>query len=378
MAETVVFYKDGFRYVADVSAGKKILFQGTEKAQVFVSSLDTPLTIWLDEAQVCYGYDGVEGKLVSGMSLAGGVVYLLPSEQVILDPLDKQELTIGQHAGNSFVLAGSSCHVLLKRSDQSWMLYRLAGSIYINNLLMEKGEMELALGDELAFEDTFFKFYADEVLVAGPVEASDELARKSASRYAFYGDYPDYHRSPRIIYRSSEDRVAINAPSNAPSKPSDSLLKLILPPLMMVGITLVIMIFQPRGLYVLATIAMSIVTLGMSIAGYIKGRKDYQKELRDREGLYHDYLADKAKELAGLTKSQKDGQLYHYPAIETLVDLADSYHHRIYEKTPLHFDFLYYRLGLGEVPVSYDLSYAQTERSGKRDPLELEGFQLYE
>ncbi|HEM6591344.1 type VII secretion protein EssC [Streptococcus suis] len=378
MAETVVFYKDGFRYVADVSAGKKILFQGTEKAQVFVSSLDTPLTIWLDEAQVCYGYDGVEGKLVSGMSLAGGVVYLLPSEQVILDPLDKQELTIGQHAGNSFVLAGSSCHVLLKRSDQSWMLYRLAGSIYINNLLMEKGEMELALGDELAFEDTFFKFYADEVLVAGPVEASDELARKSASRYAFYEDYPDYHRSPRIIYRSSEDRVAINAPSNAPSKPSDSLLKLILPPLMMVGITLVIMIFQPRGLYVLATIAMSIVTLGMSIAGYIKGRKDYQKELRDREGLYHDYLADKAKELAGLTKSQKDGQLYHYPAIETLVDLADSYHHRIYEKTPLHFDFLYYRLGLGEVPVSYDLSYAQTERSGKRDPLELEGFQLYE
>ncbi|MGQ7673528.1 type VII secretion protein EssC [Streptococcus suis] len=378
MAETVVFYKDGFRYAADVSAGKKILFQGTEKAQVFVSSLDTPLTIWLDGVQVCYDYDGVEGNLVSGMSLAGGVVYLLPSEQVILDPLDKQELTIGQHVGNSFVLAGSSCHVLLKRSDQSWMLYRLAGSIYINNLLMEKGEMELALGDELAFEDTFFKFYADEVLVAGPVEASDELARKSASRYAFYEDYPDYHRSPRIIYRSSEDRVAINAPSNAPSKPSDSLLKLILPPLMMVGITLVIMIFQPRGLYVLATIAMSIVTLGMSIAGYIKGRKDYQKELRDREGLYHDYLADKAKELAGLTKSQKDGQLYHYPAIETLVDLADSYHHRIYEKTPLHFDFLYYRLGLGEVPVSYDLSYAQTERSGKRDPLELEGFQLYE
>ncbi|MFX3851810.1 hypothetical protein ACJBTT_10820, partial [Streptococcus suis] len=89
---------------------------------------------------------------------------------------------------------------LLKRSDHSWMLYRLAGSIYINNLLMEKWEIELALGDELAFEDTFFKFDADEVLVAGPVEASDELARKSASRDAFYEDYPDYHRSPRIIY----------------------------------------------------------------------------------------------------------------------------------------------------------------------------------
>ena len=68
---------------------------------------------------------------------------------------------------------------------------------------------------------------------------------------------------------------------------------------------------------------------------------------------------------------------YHFPTILELTDLVESYNHRIYEKTPLHFDFLYYRLGLGKMPTSYDLKYGQQERSGKKDALEEEGYALY-
>ena len=57
------------------------------------------------------------------------------------------------------------------------------------------------------------------------------------SRYDLYKDYPEYHRSPRIIYRSSEDKILINPPGAEPQKPSDELLKLIMPPLIMVGVT---------------------------------------------------------------------------------------------------------------------------------------------
>ncbi|HFE0685558.1 TPA: hypothetical protein ACF7BF_000610 [Streptococcus agalactiae] len=31
------------------------------------------------------------------------------------------------------------------------------------------------------------------------------------SAYQFYEGYPDFHRSPRIIYRSSEDKITVNA-----------------------------------------------------------------------------------------------------------------------------------------------------------------------
>lgn len=47
------------------------------------------------------------------------------------------------------------------------------------------------------------------------------------SAYQFYEGYPDFHRSPRIIYRSSEDKITVNAPGNEPNKSKDELLKLI-------------------------------------------------------------------------------------------------------------------------------------------------------
>ncbi|AVH83501.1 TPA: type VII secretion protein EssC [Streptococcus agalactiae] len=197
------------------------------------------------------------------------------------------------------------------------------------------------------------------------------------SAYQFYEGYPDFHRSPRIIYRSSEDKITVNAPGNKPNKSKDELLKLIVPPLVMIGVSILISIFRPRGIYIIATMSMALVTMIFSITGYFKNRKQYKQDLQERIDSYHDYLSDKSIELQKLAKEQKRGQHYHYPTIEGLQEMADTYHHRIYEKTPLHFDFLYYRLGLGEVPTSYNIHYSQPERSGKKDPLENEGYNLY-
>ncbi len=123
--------------------------------------------------------------------------------------------------------------------------------------------------------------------------------------------------------------------------------------------------------------AMSVTTIIFSITTYVKNRKTYKQDLKDRIDSYKRYVMDKSMELAELAEEQKKGQLYHYPSIHTLDKLSASYNHRIYEKTPLHFDFLHYRLGLGQVPTSYELLYSQTERSGQTDPLEAEGYQLY-
>ncbi|XCY66323.1 hypothetical protein ABG807_01180 [Streptococcus iniae] len=120
------------------------------------------------------------------------------------------------------------------------------------------------------------------------------------------------------------------------------------------------------------------VTIIFSVTGYFKNRKQYKIDLQDRIDNYHDYLSDKSIELNELARNQKQGQFYHYPTVDKLTEMATRYNHRIYEKTPLHFDFLYYRLGLGQVPTAYDIRYSQPERSGKKDPLEHEGYKLYE
>ena len=121
---------------------------------------------------------------------------------------------------------------------------------------------------------------------------------------------------------------------------------------------------------------MSVVSVIFSVQGFFKNRKKYKEDKKERVELYHLYLKDKAKDLEQLSRKQREGMFYHFPAIEDLTKMVKRYDSRIYEKTPLHFDFLAYRLGLGKVPTSYELKYGQEERSGKKDALEEEGYAL--
>ena len=124
---------------------------------------------------------------------------------------------------------------LLVKKEQTWTCQLLSGKLYHNHKLVSEATFPLAFGDELAIGDVTFKLYPEEFGVEGTVEVSPYLVPRLHSRYDFYKDYPEYHRSPRIIYRSSEDKILINPPGAEPKKPSDELLKLIIPPLIMLG-----------------------------------------------------------------------------------------------------------------------------------------------
>ena len=376
MKKQIIFYSQGLRYEVELGADKTVLIGATEKAQVYLSQQERPIQLKVDGDEVFYQYDDEAGLLKDGLRLGEVVFYLREGEPRVYDLLDLSEFQIGSQKGALITLDGD-VELLLQKSQNQWKLTRLKGAFYRNNHLEQMDQQLIGFGDEMSLGAVTIKFYPDEVWVQGPSQVGPQLTLREPSRYGFYEDYPDYHRSPRIIYRGSEDKILINPPGQEPVKPSDELLKLIVPPLMMVGVTVLITLIQPRGIYILATVGMSITTMIFSIRGFIKNRKKYKADKKERVDLYRLYLKDKVKELTRLEREQKEGMHYHFPTILELTDLVESYNHRIYEKTPLHFDFLYYRLGLGKMPTSYDLKYGQQERSGKKDALEEEGYALY-
>ena len=376
MKKQIIFYSQGLRYEVELSADKTVLVGATEKAQVYLSQQESPIQLKIDGDEVFYQYEDEAGILKDGLRLGEVVFYLREGEPRVYDLLDLSEFQIGSQRG-ALITLDEDVELLLQKSQNQWMLNRLKGAFYRNNHLEQVDQQLLHFGDELSLGAVTIKLYPDEVWIQGPAQVGKQLTLREPSRYGFYEDYPDYHRSPRIIYRGSEDKILINPPGQEPSKPSDELLKLIVPPLMMVGVTVLITLIQPRGIYILATVGMSITTMIFSIRGFIKNRKKYKADKKERIDLYRLYLKDKVKELTRLEREQKEGMHYHFPTISELTDLVESYNHRIYEKTPLHFDFLYYRLGLGKLPTSYELSYGQQERSGKKDALEEEGYALY-
>ena len=376
MKKQIIFYSQGLRYEVELSAAKTVLVGATEKAQVYLPQQESPIQLKLDGDKIFYQYENEAGLLKDGLRLGEVVFYIREGGPRVYDLLDLSEFQIGSHKG-ALITLDEDVELLLQKSQNQWMLTRLKGAFYRNNHLEQMDQQLIGFGDELSLGAVTIKFYPDEVWVQGPAQVGPQLTLREPSRYGFYEDYPDYHRSPRIIYRGSEDKILINPPGQEPVKPSDELLKLIVPPLMMVGVTVLITLIQPRGIYILATVGMSITTMIFSIRGFIKNRKKYKADKKERVDLYRLYLKDKVKELTRLEREQKEGMHYHFPTVLELTDLVESYNHRIYEKTPLHFDFLYYRLGLGKMPTSYDLKYGQQERSGKKDALEEEGYALY-
>ena len=376
MKKQIIFYSQGLRYEVELSADKTVLVGTTEKAQVYLSQQESPIQLKLDGDKIFYQYENEAGLLKDGLRLGEVVFYLREGGPRVYDLLDLSEFQIGSHKG-ALITLDEDVELLLQKSQNQWMLTRLKGAFYRNNHLEQMDQQLIGFGDELSLGAVTIKLFPDEVWVLGPAQVGRQLTLREPSRYVFYEDYPDYHRSPRIIYRGSEDKILINPPGQEPAKPSDELLKLIVPPLTMVGVTVLITLVQPRGIYILATVGMSITTMIFSIRGFIKNRKKYKADKKERIDLYRLYLKDKVKELTRLEREQKEGMHYHFPTILELTDLVESYNHRIYEKTPLHFDFLYYRLGLGKIPTSYDLKYGQQERSGKKDALEEEGYALY-
>lgn len=377
MKKRIILYKKGFRYELALEEGKTATVSNQETAQLTISSQEHPLHFQWSQGEVFYQYGEDKGVLENSKILGDVVCYLATGEVHTYELLDKEEILVADEEGAD-VRVHYPVRFLLVKKDQTWTCQLLSGKLYHNHKLVTEATVPLAFGDELAIGDVTFKLYPEEFGVEGSVEVSPYLVPRLHSRYDFYKDYPEYHRSPRIIYRSSEDKILINPPGAEPQKPSDELLKLIMPPLIMVGVTLLITIFQPRGLYIIATVSMSVVSVIFSVQGFFKNRKKYKEDKKERVELYHLYLKDKAKDLEQLSRKQREGMFYHFPAIADLTKMVKRYDSRIYEKTPLHFDFLAYRLGLGKVPTSYELKYGQEERSGKKDALGEEGYALFQ
>ena len=106
-------------------------------------------------------------------------------------------------------MENADVEAVLQRVETNWQLTLLAGSLYVDNVQLTTETIQLSFGDELSFGNVFFKFFGDEVWVKGPVTVTQELIEKTESNHTFYEEYPDYHRSPRIITEVRKTRLLL-------------------------------------------------------------------------------------------------------------------------------------------------------------------------
>lgn len=168
-----------------------------------------------------------------------------------------------------------------------------------------------------------------------------------------YEEYPIYKRSPRIVKREPTDSVELSAPPNKEEKKKNALIRLIIPPLISAAMMIGFGILMGRGIMMMLSAGMMVVTMVNSTFTFISDQKTRKEKEKNREDNYTNYLLSKRKELKKLNDMQRESLLYHNLTpieIEREIRTNSS---RIYERASGDSDFLTLSLGFSDIPISY-------------------------
>lgn len=189
-------------------------------------------------------------------------------------------------------------------------------------------------------------------------------------------NFPRYKRSPRLIKRVPKENITLESPPAKKEISKTSLAQIIVTPLIMLCITIAVSILMKRGIYVIVSIASTIVSMIASATKYIHDKRDTKIQNEKREELYDKYLLNMRKKIYAEQQAEQEAYSYNYPSavqIETMINNCSS---RIYERSAGDEDFLSFSAGYREEKVSFKVEYSYKELSLNNDPLEMEAKEI--
>lgn len=228
----------------------------------------------------------------------------------------------------------------------------------------------LTAGDQILIETVLIIYFDGFVEVYSDMDQIEiTLAECDSGKKPFEG-FPHFTRSPRLIMHAPDKKVEIHHPPAEASMPKGSLIQTIVPPVMMLCVTVVIAIIMNRGIFVLMSVASTVMTLLFSITGYINNKKECREKNKARSDLYRDYLLRKRKELNELHQEEERAYRYNYPDIEDIEKMIGNYSSRIYERSAEDDDFLEISLGKCRERASFTVGYQDDELKMEEDELD--------
>ena len=248
------------------------------------------------------------------------------------------------------------------------------GSLFLNRVQLREPdsgkEYQLDAGDQILIEGILLIYHDHFIEVwSDPDRVSVSLAGCDPWQKPFDG-FPHFTRSPRLIMHAPDKKVEINNPPAAATMPKGSLVQTIIPPVIMLGLTVVMAIIMHRGIYVLMSIASTVMTLIFSVSNFINNKKECRKKNQVREERYRQYLLKKRKELNALHQEEKNAWHYNFPDIREIEAMIQGCNSRIYERSAEDDDFLEISLGKCREKAAFSVSYHDDELKMEMDELD--------
>lgn len=393
MAELTVFYNETFQQIKINNFHRPITIGNDVDHTVTIQSVYMPEVVELmperegEFFNICIGEKSV-GVLKDNLPFSLPIsedneITILFTKKKSIEKLyyigSHYQIRFGEREETDHIIKNSE--IMMPKFAKSFLLLKKTDGWYVepenpnhpifingervNNLrLIQNGDIifwrmlkiSLVEGDVLSIS-TAFCYKSNLPEAALPVS---EMKRK----------YPNYRRTPRMIYELPEEKVNLSYPYQPRDSNQRGLFFIIFPPLIMLIVMGAIAIIQPRGLFMIISVAMFLTTIITSTTQYFREKSNRKKENEKRIRLYTAYLERKREELGKLKEQQRFVLSYHFPSFERLKYLTSYISERIWERTIESADFLSIRIGRANVPSSYEVAVG-SEDQGNREMDEL-------
>lgn len=135
--------------------------------------------------------------------------------------------------------------------------------------------------------------------------------------------FPNYNISTRQLSCFDETPVEIIPPSGPPQKPEQNIFFMLLPTVIMIGVTIITRVMtsgaESIGMILLSSV-MSLITIVISVINFIRQKGKYKKDLANWKSSYEEYIN---KTIARILKRQEEDAAKYdemYPDVNDLFD----------------------------------------------------------
>jgi len=181
----------------------------------------------------------------------------------------------------------------------------------------------------------------------------------------------EFRRQPRFLPYMPSGEIEIPNPPGQPGKPEFNWFTIIVPPVVMMIVTVIIALALKSSFIIFSVIA-TIMSLIVSLSNISSQIKKYKKMKKEREGKYLQFIADTRNELL-LAKEQQTKAMHEmHPEPDECIQRMLRVDNRLWEKVPTYNDFLCIRLGLGSAPLNISIKYNKQTIILENDPLLME------
>ena len=163
--------------------------------------------------------------------------------------------------------------------------------------------------------------------------------------------FPDYRRSPKLNLDVEEAEFRLQGPDKPPAKPKNRLLRMIVPPFFMIGVSgATVLMTGSNPAMILGMGLATLLTASFTISQYFTEKKETKATVLTQEEDYARYLVRTVAAVHRAHDEEGEVLRYQQPSPQDLAEMARVYDARIYERQRFNKDFLRISLGFSDRP----------------------------